>query len=641
MLFYRLIATLLTLSLCSLLNLAHAKPLDIKHLSAAPYAPDRVLVKFKAGSAASEIGQAHRAVNGQHRSTLESIGVQVIQVPSGDVPAAVKVYQSNPNVLYAEPDYYRLLVMPNEEVGPTPGGGANYFSEQWYLHNDGQDHAYVRSTIFGEELAITSGTVDADINAPAAWDLNTGRATTDSTAGDTPKVAVLDSGAACHTLELEGKCIEQVNEVGLSVGYFDNCSVTDPACDNLGHGTFVSSEVAANTNNGEGMAGTGWDTSVGIFKVCYQELVTDGVNLFTVGLCPVSHSAAAIEKASLDQFEGGLLVRSRYHVITMSYGSDWIDAVGNITPTTPSNAECDAIANAWDRGVVVVAAAGNNGNTTRVYPAACTHPVSGESTVISVAASDHNDDRASFSTYSWPSDPWVSLAAPGEAIFGILPEFKCGIPAGSDSCVNWWDGTSMAAPLVAGGAALVWTDLYEDNAGLAGPGSCDIDGMPCNQVVRERLQNSADSVGANGQDMLSWTQHGRLDLAAAVSDPVPPADPLPVAAFSYNCTGYDCSFDASNASGNGLSYVWDFGVNGATSDTEASTYNYGSSGRYTVSLTITDIEASTSTVSVELNLKNNKRTVSGDVTAGGGDGGDGGDGGSGNCPPGKAAKGKC
>lgn len=640
MLFFRLVTTLLIFAISSFTHLAHAKPLDIRALAEAPYAPDRVLVKFKPGSSASEQGQAHRAASGALLSSLESIDVKVIQVPSGKVPAAIKVYESNPNVLYAEPDYYRLLVVPNEEAGPTPAGGGNYFDEQWYLHNEGQDHTYVRTTILGQSLATTSGTADADINAPAAWDNNTGVATTDVTAVDTPKVAVLDSGADCNALELQGKCIEQVNLVGLSVGYLDICSASDPACDNLGHGTFVSSEVGANTDNGEGIAGVAWDTSLGIFKVCYLELVTDGINLFYVGLCPVSGSAAAIENASQDQYIDGTLVRSRYHVITMSYGSDWIDAEGNITPTTPSNAECDAIADAWDRGVVVVAAAGNNSDTNRVYPAACTHPGSGASTVISVAASDHNDDRAAFSTYSWPSDDWVSLAAPGEAIIGILPDANCGLTPGTDSCVDWWNGTSMAAPLVAGGAALVWNDLYNDNAGLAGPGSCDIGGVACNQIVRDRLQNSAATVGARGQDLLDWTLHGRLDLAAALADPQPPSNPDPIAAFSYSCTGYSCAFNANASTANSaLSYEWDFGDSSTTDTTVAPDHVYGGSGVYTVTLTVTDADSATSAVTANLNLKNSKRSISGSASADGGNGGDGG--GDTNCPPGKAAKGKC
>ncbi len=501
------------------------------------YAPDRVLVKFKPGTAASQVAQAHRSASAMPIREVPGIGVQVVNVPAGSVMAQVAAYQANPNVLYAEPDYYRLLVVPNEEPGPTPVNGANYFEEQWYLDNKGQRYSLKQFNIFGQlTFKFTTGTVDADIDAPEAWDISQGAVTSSPTAYDTAKVAVLDSGADCAAIELSGKCLEQVNYVEGQSFIGDSCPPSAPACDNLGHGTFTASEIVANTDNGEGIAGAAWNTSAGIFKVCYLEWVTDGINLFQVGLCPVSASAAAITEAASDRLDGsGQLARSQYHVITMSYGSDFIDAEGGITPTDASNAECDAVQLAVDNGVVVVAGAGNNGDTQRFYPAACTD-TNGESTVIAVAASDHNDYRASFSTYSQNFDDWVSLAAPGKTIIGILPDVQCGFASGTDSCVDWWDGTSMAAPLVAGGAALVWADLYETlkAGGASGqdlqPANCSWAGLPCNQVVRQRLEDGADKIGAQGQNLQDWTRHGRLNIAGALAlgggePPQPPTTP--------------------------------------------------------------------------------------------------------------------
>ena len=174
---------------------------------------------------------------------------------------------------------------------------------------------------------------------------------------------------------------------------------------------------------------------------------------------------------------------------------------------------------AWDNGVVVVAAAGNNGDTGKVYPAACTHAATGVSTVIAVAASDDSDNRPGFSSYSDDADDWVSLAAPGEWIVGILPYDHCGLLAPTDSCVDWWNGTSMAAPLVAGSAALVWAQLYagDVDAPTVSPASCTVNAVPCNQVVRDRLENGSDTVGANGQDLLAWTRYGRLNLERSLT----------------------------------------------------------------------------------------------------------------------------
>lgn len=650
----RWLSSLLVLSLFSILGSALAAQPPVAGLNLPAYAADRVLVKFRPGTDPVVKAMLRQQTHGQVMKRVPAIGLTVIQVPSGAVAASVERYRANPNVVYAEPDYYRVLVVPNEEPGPTPAGGANYFDEQWYLNNTGQPHTRVLQTPLGPELQTVSGTDGADINAPEGWDVSQGRVTLNGAVYNTPKVAVLDSGADCATLELSGKCLEKTSLVGLTPSaLWDACDASHPACDNLGHGTFTAAEIAANTDNGEGVAGVGWHTGVGIFKVCYQELVTDGLNYYFVGLCPVSASAEAIALAATDQVDGGILTRSQYQVISMSYGSDLIDPdTGVISPTDGSSAECDAIRLAVANGVVVVAAAGNNGNTDRVYPAACTDTLDtqGNSTVIAVAASDDNDDRAAFSSYSVSSDPWVSLAAPGDEIIGILPDAQCGLASGVDSCVDWWSGTSMSAPLVAGSAALVWSQLYasleiSDPSAPLAPALCNYEGMACNAWVRQRLENSAAVTGARGQNLLAWTTHGRLDLAAALAGSVtPPPAPL-VAAFSYRCVGLDCDFDAS-ASHDGIqTYTWELGVvgvNAIISGTPNYAYSYPVNGDYSVTLTVADAAGQSATVTTTLTLKAGRKKVSGSVSSdSAGSGGSGGSGGGGKCSPGKAAQGKC
>ena len=581
------------------------------------FADDRLLVKFRPGTPAAQIASAHRQAGAATIHTIPGIHVQVVAIPAGTVNAGMTMYSANPNVIYAEPDYNRVLVVPVEEPGPTPAGGSNYFDEQWYLENTGQPHTYRHCTPLGCQLKTTTGTADADVDAADGWDRDTGTPTTSASDYHTPKVAVLDSGADCNTLELAGKCLEKVDYIGARS--LDSCAAGDTACDNLGHGTFTASEAAANTDNGEGIAGIGWHTSVGIFKVCYQELVTDGSNLFVVGLCPVSASAQAIVDAASDQPVDGPVVRSQYHVITMSYGSDWIEENGEIVATDPSNAECDAIKFAHDNGVVVVAAAGNNGDTSRVYPAACTDAVTstdGESTVIAVAASDHHDYRASFSTYSQINDPWVALSAPGDDIIGILPDAQCGLESGVDSCVDWWEGTSMAAPLVAGAAALVWNQLYStaDESSPA-PALCTVAGISCNRLVRQWLEAGADKIGAQGQDMTEWTRHGRLNLYGALmansSSDSPPevtiTDPADGATVSAQVTitadasddiGVDSvSFSVDNLAigedtdgSDGWSTQWDTTVDG--------------DGGHTIGATATDSGAQTASHTVAVTVDN-------------------------------------
>ena len=100
----------------------------------------------------------------------------------------------------------------------------------------------------------------------------------------------------------------------------------------------------------------------------------------------------------------------------------------------------DAVKYAWDHGVLVVAAAGNNGNSSLFYPAA-------DPNVISVAATDSADKLTWFSNYG----SWVKVAAPGDNIYSTY--FNGGYAIMS--------GTSMATPHVAGEAALLVGSLTQ------------------------------------------------------------------------------------------------------------------------------------------------------------------------------------
>lgn len=498
-----------------------APPVDLKTaLKSIPaYAPDRVLVRFKPGTPAASAADLHRQAGGKRLKTIPHIGVEVIKIPKGRVQQTLQRYRANPNVEFAEPDYHRILVLPNEGTDPPPptGTGASFFAEQWGLNNTGQlliDPA--------SGLPSLTGTADADIDAPDGWDISTG--------DPGVKIAILDSGVDCAAVELAGKCIEQIS-------FVTDYSTT--LGDIVAHGTHVAGTAAANTDNGIGTAGVGWQSSIGNLKACYEyqiDLLPPWGLFITVGVCPVSASAAAITHAA----DNG------YHVINMSYGSDVIDELTGEPAglSTPPNAETAAIAYAWSQGVVIVAAAGNDSNTTQLYPAAYNE-------VIAVAATDRFDNLASFSSFG---NTWVSIMAPGENILSTEPDISCvlfvpGYVPGVDDCLTWKSGTSMASPHVAGAAALLWAQLY---SGQSPSGCVASNGMPCNSVVRSFLENSADTNGALSQNFLSWSQNGRLNLFNMLSD----GDGDTVISPGDNCPDI-ANVDQTDTDGDGLGNACD------------------------------------------------------------------------------------
>jgi thermitase len=146
-----------------------------------------------------------------------------------------------------------------------------------------------------------------------------------------------------------------------------------------------------------------------------------------------------------------------------------------------------AVNNAWNAGVVLVAAAGNGSNTTMMYPAAYPN-------VIAVGATDNNDKKASFSTYG----PWVDVAAPGVSVYSTFPNHRFTLAREYNRSQGYdiGSGTSMASPIVAAVAAL---------ARSANPGATNAD-------IRAKVESTTDPVGVIGTD---WA-HGRVNANNAV-----------------------------------------------------------------------------------------------------------------------------
>lgn len=435
----------------------------------ADFSPDTVLVSFHPGSPGAEISEAHRQAGGSVVDTLTTIDVQVVSVPTGTVLAAIQKYQANPNVKFAEPNYRRPLFRPSTNEGSEPQLGiANNFNEQWSLHNTGQGFGVTIDPIFGTLIAPAyKGVAGADIDALEGWVFTTG----DSTVA----IAVLDSGVSCLHADLVGKCVEQVNFVA------EHGSSSE---DVIGHGTHVAAIAAAKTHNDIGTAGVAPDVLIGAHKVCYEDYSLEIFGII-LGFCEDQDVAEAITYAA----DHG------YQVINMSLAGPQF-----------SNTLQRAVDYAWNLGVVLVAGAGNDYLPDKRYPAAYAN-------VIAVAATDQYDNLAYFSTFSTDGDDWVSVAAPGHAIMSAVPSPLCGLAEDDpEGCYDWKSGTSMSAPIVSGVAALLWSHL--------GPGAS-------NTQVRNIIETSADTTGALGQNLLSWTQYGRVNLYSALLAAGPGGSPPP------------------------------------------------------------------------------------------------------------------
>ena len=279
------------------------------------------------------------------------------------------------------------------------------------------------------------------INAPHAWH------TTQGSAGI--RVAILDTGINMTHEDLTGKVVAQWNFVG------NNADATD----DRGHGTHVAGTVAAHTNNKDasgkyvGVAGTCPNCSLINAKVLNANNLGDDARYVSAVNWSVGKSA---------------------NVINMSFAERaWSSALET------------AVNNARDKGVVVVASAGNKG--TDIYPAAY-------ESVIAVAATDRNDARATFDDPKTTdvveksnTGAYVDVAAPGTGILSAIP-----------SGYSSYSGTSMAAPHVSGLAGLI----LSQNRSLSPT------------QVRNQIEYTAKDLLPAGKD--NEFGHGRIDARYAL-----------------------------------------------------------------------------------------------------------------------------
>ena len=240
-----------------------------------------------------------------------------------------------------------------------------------------------------------------------------------------------------------------------------------------GHGTFVASLAAGSTSNGDGVVGTSGEARLMVIEAADRQ-----------GLFTDLDEAAAIVYA----------VDHGARIINLSLGG----------PTT-STVERRAIAYAVAKGALLVAAVGNSsrGGNPVEYPAALLQPVGSRGIGgrgLSVGASTRSGARAPFSN----TGTHISLAAPGEAVFGAVSASssesrypRVALPGSHSGLYGYANGTSFAAPQVSGAAALVWA---------ANPA------LRADQVA-SILEQTASGRGKWNREL----GYGILDVAAAVA----------------------------------------------------------------------------------------------------------------------------
>ncbi|MGG8406826.1 S8 family peptidase [Streptomyces sp. 12297] len=392
-----------------------------------PVAPvENLIVGYKSGAtearsnaAAADDATAKGRKAGEKVAFERRLGTGAALVDLGgaqspaDAAAVMTAFRADPDVAYVEPDSRAYaMATPNDTE----------YAKQWDLFEP-----------------------TAGMNVPTAWDKTTGSGVT---------VAVIDTGYVAHS-DVAPNVVAGYDFITSSSAARDGngrdnnpadqgdwsaageCGTGSKASDSSWHGTHVAGTIGAATNNAKGVAGIAYDAKIQPVRV--------------LGKCggATSDIVDAITWASGGSVPGVPANATPAKVINMSLGGS--GACG----TSYQN----AITAAVNRGTTVVVAAGNsNADASGFSPASCNN-------VINVAASSRSGDRSFYSNYG----SIIDVAAPGGETRratdtpgtvttpenGILSTINSGTTTPSAEIYKPYQGTSMAAPHVAGLAALL------------------------------------------------------------------------------------------------------------------------------------------------------------------------------------------
>ncbi|MDQ6963089.1 MAG: S8 family serine peptidase [Mariprofundaceae bacterium] len=386
----------------SLYSIAHA--VVANNLGKQAYVVDEILIQFKTTTQRALRQKTMLGIRAQAKNRFNRLGVEHWKLQANsNVHAVVKQLQSNPAVLFAEPNYRRhLRVIPNDLS----------FNLQWGLKNTGLQ-------VLPNTTPTSVVALNADIAMPNAWNLQTG--------SKNVIVAIVDDSLDIHHPDLAANIWVNTGEIandGIdndANGYIDDVNGwdfvnndNDPSADlnkSEGHGSTVAGCVGAVGNNALGVAGVNW----------------------RVSLMPIKFTTDVASELLAFQYA----IRNGAHIVNASWGGPQF-----------SRAESTAVLQLKNAGILLVAAAGNydtNNDLIPDYPSSLPY-----SNILAVAGSDQADQLMSFSHYGATS---VDVAAPGLSIL-TTTSANAGVNAGG-VLYDFVSGTSFSAPYVAGIAALL------------------------------------------------------------------------------------------------------------------------------------------------------------------------------------------
>jgi len=381
-----------------------------------------------------DVSSAEKLVEGDSVPSLSNIYLFTL-TDDADVFSAVDEYNNDLSIEYAEPNYIlHSFALPHI----SKESACTYQSDPNIIPND---------PFFGEQWAHEK------LQSSKAWNIETGN--------DDVVIAIVDSGVDyTHPDLADNIWINEAEDLNGN-GRFDNWPWwqqkngvygdldmkdndrngfindvvgwnfayrnNDPK-DVLGHGTCCAGIAAAVTNNGVGIAGVSWTSKIMSVRSSKDSIEIGDVDLGITTLFKISKSIL-------------YAVHNGADIISMSLG---FSGMNSLRPGMESLLK-QIIDYAYNNGVVLVAAAGNDGSDSdRVHPAAYDN-------VIAVAATDENDTRCVFSNYG----SWVDVAAPGEpSIYSTMPTYHVTMNdppwSWSENYTAFMGGTSAACPYVAG-----------------------------------------------------------------------------------------------------------------------------------------------------------------------------------------------